>query len=347
MSRRHRGVLIGCGFFANNHMHGWAEIDGAEIVAICDRELGKAEDMAARFGVAAVYDDAAAMLAAIEPDFVDIATTSTTHRMLVELAASHARAVICQKPMADSMADGEAMVAAAERAGIPLLIHENFRWQRPFREIDARVARGDLGRIHFARFAFRHGYDNYRNQPYLAEIERFTLMDVGLHLFDLARHLVGEATTLACRTQRLNPIVKGEDAFTALVGHEDGATSVIDCSFYSKLTPHRFPQTTAWIEGDEGTIDLDEDYRLTVHSASGRETFSVEPPVPTWGEKPWHVIQDSVVAFQRHVVDVLDGKTAPQPSGAHNLKTLAMALAAYESAANDAVIDLRRWKERP
>lgn len=343
----HRGVLIGCGFFANNHMNAWAGIDGAEIVAVCDRDATKARAMAERFGVSGDYTDAAEMLAAVKPDFVDIATTSATHRTLVELAAPHARVIVCQKPMADSMAEGEAMVAAAAQAGATLLIHENFRWQKPFREIAARLVRGDLGRIHFARFAFRHGYDNYKNQPYLAEIERFTLMDVGLHLFDLSRHLVGEAATLSCRTQRLNPIVKGEDAFTALVGHESGATSVIDCSFYSKLTPHRFPQTTAWIEGEHGTIDLDEDYRMTVHGPNGRETLSVEPPVPAWGEAPWHAIQDSVIAFEQHVVDVLDGKADPQPSGAHNLRTLAMALAAYEAAANDTVIDLRRWRETP
>lgn len=345
MSQPHRGVLIGCGFFAGNHMHGWAQIEGAEIVAVCDRDADKARAMAERFGVAGVYTDAADMLAALHPDFVDIATTSATHAALVELAAPYTRAVICQKPMADTMAEAEAMVDAARTAGIPLLIHENFRWQRPFREIGRRLAAGELGKIHFARFSFRHGYDNYQNQPYLAQIERFTIMDVGLHLFDLARHLVGEAETLSCRTQRLNPIVRGEDAFTAMVGHEAGATSILDCSFHSRLTPHRFPQTTAWIEGEDGTVDLDEDYQMTIHGPDGRTTVSVEPEVPAWGERPWHVIQDSVVAFERHVVDVLDGKADPQPSGAHNLKTLAMALAAYEAAETDTVIALSRWRE--
>jgi predicted dehydrogenase len=168
---------------------------------------------------------------------------------------------------------------------------------------------------------------------------------VGLHLFDLSRHLVGEARTLSCRTQRLNPIVKGEDAFTALVGHDNGATSVVDCSFFSKLTPHRFPQTTAWIEGDRGTIDLDEDFRMTVHGPDGRQSFDVAPPVPSWGGKPWHIIQDSVIAFCTHVVDILDGRAQPQPSGADNLRTLTMSLAAYEAAATDRVINLRTWKE--
>lgn len=341
----HRGVLIGCGFFAQNHMHAWTGLDGIEITAVCDRDPKKASETATRFGIPTHYTDAAEMVAAQRPDFVDIATTSASHRALVELAAPHARLVICQKPIADSMAEAEAMVAAADAAGIPLAIHENFRWQLPFRDIAKRIASGDLGKLHYARFAFRHGYDNYANQPYLAEIERFTLMDVGLHLFDLARHLVGEARTLSCRTQRLNPIIKGEDAFTALVGHENGATSVVDCSFYSKLTPHRFPQTTAWIEGDRGTIDLDEDFRITVHGPDGRHSFDLEPPVPAWGGKPWHIIQDSVVAFCQHAVDILDGREGPQPSGANNLKTLAMSLASYEAAAADRVIDLATWRE--
>ena len=48
-----RGVLIGCGFFARNHMHGWAEADGAEIVAVCDRDRARAESFATDFGAAA------------------------------------------------------------------------------------------------------------------------------------------------------------------------------------------------------------------------------------------------------------------------------------------------------
>ena len=84
---------------------------------------------------------------------------------------------------------------------------------------------------------------------------------------------------------------------------------------------------------------------MTVHDPSGRKTYDVEAAVPGWGEKPWHVVEDSVVAFQRHAVAVLEGRAEPQPSGAHNVKTLAMALAAYEAAAANTVIDLDRWKE--
>ncbi len=58
----------------------------------------------------------------------------------------------------------------------------------------------------------------------------------------------------------------------------------------------------------------------------------VEPAVPVWGEKPWHLVQESVVAFQRHAVEVMQGRAEGQPSGADNLRTLAVTLAAIRSA---------------
>ena len=95
-----RGVLIGCGFFARNHMHGWADAPGAEIVGVCDIDPAKAAAFARDFG-ARPFTDAAAMLAELSPDFVDVATTVATHRPLVELALAHGALTICQKPFAD------------------------------------------------------------------------------------------------------------------------------------------------------------------------------------------------------------------------------------------------------
>ena len=200
-----RGVLIGCGFFARNHMHGWAEAEGAEIVAVCDLDRARAQEMADAFGVLGVYTDAEEMLQAERPDFADVATTVESHRKLVELCLSHGAMTICQKPFAETYADGKAMVDAAKRAGRALLIHENFRWQAPLMEVRERIASGSIGRPQFARLSFRHAYDVYANQPYLAGIERFALMDVGLHLFDTARFLMGDAKDIHCRTQSLRP----------------------------------------------------------------------------------------------------------------------------------------------
>ncbi|ABD55979.1 Gfo/Idh/MocA family protein [Jannaschia sp. CCS1] len=326
------GALIGCGFFAENHMHAWAGLEGARIVALCDRDVDKAQAMAKKFGIDQVFSDADDLFAEVSLDFVDVATTAASHRPLVETAVRHAPTVICQKPFAETLEDARAMVAAAQTAGTQLIVHENFRWQRPFVKIKDLITAGQIGAPHWARFSFRHGYDNYVNQPYLAEIERFTIMDVGLHLFDLARHIMGEVTDLSCTTQRLNQVVRGEDAFTALLAHDSGATSVCDCSFWTKLDPDPFPRTLAQIEGAKGTIMLDADFRLTLHTDGAHTITAAEPEVPPWGARPWHGVQDSVIRFQAHALRVMRGEDTPQPSGADNLRTLALALAAYDAA---------------
>ena len=98
-----RGTLIGCGFFAENHLNAWTSmrdtpLEGVELVAVCDLDLTKAEAAAHRFGIPRAYADAETMLAEQKPDFVDIATTLPSHRPLVELAARHGVPAICQNP---------------------------------------------------------------------------------------------------------------------------------------------------------------------------------------------------------------------------------------------------------
>jgi predicted dehydrogenase len=334
-----RVALIGCGFFAENHMQAWAGMDGAQVVAVCDRDPARAARFAARFG-ATPFTDAAAMLAEVRPDIADIATTVPAHRMLVELAARHAGAVICQKPLAETLADARAMVAACAAAGIPFFVHENFRWQLPYRALKQVRGPDGIGAPHFLRLSFRHGHDVYTNQPYLAEVRDLALTDIGLHLFDMARFLMGDIDRVACVTQRLNPRVAGQDAFQALLAHTGGAISTVECSFFSHMDPDPFPETLARIEGDRGTAELLAGMRLRLSRPGWSETRDVEPPVPAWGAKPWHLVQESVVAFQSHVVAVMQGHGAPQPSGAHNMETLAVTLAAIRAAATGQTVSV-------
>jgi len=337
-----RGVLIGCGFFARNHMNAWADIPGATIVGVCDLDPAKAAVFSDDFRAEA-FTDAAAMLDSLRPDFVDIATTVTAHRSLVELAAPRSGLLICQKPLAETLADAFAMVAACDRAGIPFLVHENFRWQAPFRALRAALEAGQIGAPQFLRLSFRHGFDVYANQPYLAEVRNLALTDVGLHLFDLARFFLGDVTSVACQTQRLNPRVTGQDAFTALLRHHSGSVCSVECSFHSTYSPDPFPQTVAVLEGTMGTLELSAGYRMTLHRDGQATVNDVEPAVPVWGEKPWHLVQDSVLAFQTHAIEVLAGRATPQPSGVHNLETLAVTRAAIHAADTGTTVDLAAY----
>jgi len=327
-----KGGLIGCGFFAMNHLHAWRDVEGAGITALCDRDPERLARAAEAFGIARTYADAAEMLAAEALDFVDVATTVATHRPLVELAAAAGVHVICQKPFASSMADARAMVAAADAAGRTLMVHENFRWQSAIRR--AREEMPAIGRPFWVRGSFRSGFDVYAGHPYLAAEERFIIQDLGIHVLDVARFLFGEVATLSARTQRVNPRVRGEDVATMLLGHEGGATSVVDCSYASRLPRENFPETLLEIEGADGSLRLDAGYRLTVHAGGETRVIDASPPVLSWAERPWHNVQESVLAIERHFVACLRDGREPETSGADNLRTLALVEAAYDSASD-------------
>ena len=327
-----RATLVGCGFFAENHLNAWRDLEGVDVVAVCDIDSAKATAAASMFGAARAYTDAEEMLVNEKPDFIDIVTTLPSHRPLVELAARHRVAAICQKPFAANLEDGAAMVRACEEAGVPLMVHENFRWQQPLLAVRQAIDSGRIGMPFFGRISFRHDWDVYSRQPYLAEDRRFAIMDVGIHLIDVARFYFGEVKRISCAIQRINPRVKGEDVATMLLEHASGATCVVDCSFFTHLDPNPFPQTLVDIDGDAGSIRLAEGYRMTVTASGRSETKVVDAPVRPWMERPWHVVQDSVVNIQRHWIERLRRGGSPDTSGADNLNVLRLVLAAYESA---------------
>jgi len=334
-----KGALIGCGFFAQNQLHAWRDIDGVEIVALCDQDAGRLAQTAADFDIARTHRDAAEMFAKGGFDFVDIATTVPSHLPLVKMAAEAGVHIICQKPFAENLADARAMVAAADAAQKTLMVHENFRWQSAIQAALYVVKSGSIGDPFFGRFSFRSGYDVFSGQPYLAEGARFIIEDLGIHILDIARAFLGDADRIAATTKRINPNIKGEDVATMLLTHKGGATSVVDCSYATRRTPETFPQTLLEIDGTEGTVRLDAGYQLSV---TGKETHSVDvnPPVLPWAEKPWHNIQESVLTIQQHFVDCVSKGRAPQTSGADNLQTLALVEAAYLSAAEGRTVRL-------
>ena len=109
----------------------------------------------------------------------------------------HRLPVICQKPLAPDPGDGSPECAYCEARGVPLLVHENFRWQTPVRQLAAELRAGAIGAPFRARIEFTTGFPVFQNQPFLRELPRFILSDVGVHVLDVARFLFGEATSLA------------------------------------------------------------------------------------------------------------------------------------------------------
>lgn len=325
-----RGGLVGCGFFARNHAHAWGELDGVEIVAACDLDPGRARSFAADFGIARAYSDPARMLSDERLDFVDIVTQPQSHRELVELAARSGVHTICQKPLAPTLEDARAMVETCRAAGVRFMVHENFRWQTPMRAL--RESAQEIGDLFHGGIRFRSGFDVYAAQPYLATDERFIIYDLGVHLLDLARFFLGEASRVHCETQRVNPRIRGEDVATLLLKTPAGAVCVIEMSYASRTEPELFPQTLVHLEGASGAATLGPHYQLTVTTPRGTERRAVAPQSYPWSSSPAEAIQESVVAIQRHWLQCLREDREPETSGADNLRTLELVFGAYDSA---------------
>jgi len=327
--------VIGCGFFSRNHLNSWKDLApaGADLVAVCDSDAEKARAAAAAFGVPRWYSDAEAMFAAETLGLVDIVTRMDTHRRLAELAFGHGIPAIVQKPFAPTWADCVAIVEAAEKAGLFLAVHENFRFQAPLIKVKQLLDSGAIGKPSWARISFRTGYDIYKGQPYFYDEERFVILDLGVHVVDVARFLLGEVERVSCETQKRNPKVQAEDTATMLLRHASGAVSVVEATYETKKLPDSFPETLIEIEGPRGAIVTKPGYRMEV-TVDGKLTASeFEIPLLHWAKPPWHMVEESVFKACAHFLEcVREGREAAT-SGRDNLKTYAICEAAYKSAA--------------
>lgn len=329
-----RVAVIGCGFFAQNHLNGWRDLapDGIELVAVCDIDPQKAEAAAKTFGVPRFYVDAKAMLDNEKLDFVDIVTQMDTHLEMVKLACARRIDIVLQKPLAPSWETAREVVETARRAGVRLAIHENFRYQAPMRKLKGVLDSGAIGRPTWARIAFRTGYDIYAVQPYLHQAKRFAILDVGIHMLDLARFFLGDVERVSCETQRRNPENVGEDTATIMLKHRSGAVSVVECSMESRIDPDPFPETLVAIEGELGSASVGPG--LAGHITSGGQSRDERfgSPLLSWTSEPWHTVQESVLRTEEAIVRAWRAGKDPESTGDDNLKTYALVEAAYAAA---------------
>lgn len=338
--------VIGCGFYAQNHLHAWKELasEGAVLAAVCDVDAGKAEAAGRAFGVPS-YTEAATMLASARLDAVDIATRHDTHRALCELAIARGIATIVQKPFAPSWEDCVAIVEAAEKAGVWLAVHENFRFQTPMRHVRRVIDSGAIGTPSWARVAFRTGFDVYRTQPYFYDEERLAIADVGIHMLDLARYFLGEAERISCEIQRRNPKVKAEDTATMLLRHTSGAVSVVECTYEARRDPDPFPETLVEIEGETGSIVVRAGSTMRVTSHGKVTEEDIGSPPRAWTSQPWHVAQEGAFNACRHFLDCLKRGVPAETSGEDNLRTYALVDAAYRAAAEHRAVAPASWRQ--
>jgi predicted dehydrogenase len=336
-----RFAVVGAGFWSQYQLAGWRELEGVECVAVCDRVRAKAEALAGRFGVPADYDDPEELLRRENVDFLDVITTPEAHGPVVRLAAAHGKGAVCQKPLAPSLAEATGMVAACRDAGVPLLVHENWRWQTPIRQLKAVLDAGRIGTPFRARIDFVSGFDVFANQPNLADLEQFILTDMGTHILDIPRFLFGETNRLFCQTRRVQHRIKGEDVATVMLAMESGVTVVCNMAYAGNHLEHdRFPETYVFVEGAAGSVELGPDYWVRTTTAEGTHARRYPPPRYPWANPDYDVVHSSIVPCNADLLAALRGEREAETTGADNLKTLRLVFGSYDSAASGEAVRL-------
>lgn len=332
-----RLVVIGCGFWSRYQTAAWGEIENVELVAVCDRNEAHAKKMAGAFNVS-YFVDAEKMLSEVAPDLVDIITDIHSHAALVRLAAKHSVAVICQKPMAPDFSTAREMVSACASAQVPFFVHENFRWQTPLRRTKEILDSGVIGKVFKARVSFCSAFPVFENQPSLKDLEQFIIADVGSHILDVVRFILGEVRSLYCRIKSVNPGIRGEDVANMLLEMRSGVHCMVEMSYASRLEKEVFPQTLVQLEGERGTISLEADFAIKVTTREETASEYAAPKVYSWSNPDYAVVHSSMVEINRDFSSALLSGKPPETSGADNLETVRLVYAAYESAEKDIVI---------
>jgi len=337
-----RVLCFGAGYFSQFHLEAWQRIPEVQLVGLCDIDIEKAVRQAGAYAIPRTYADPATAIAAAKPDFVDVITRPDTHLSLVELAVQHQLPIICQKPLAPDFATAVKLVEMAKSATVPLMVHENFRFQPWHREIKRLLINETIGdRLHSltcrSRMGDGYGEDAYLGrQPYFRQMPRLLVHETGVHFIDLFRFLAGEIDEVYAVLRRLNSVISGEDTGLLTFRFNSGTVGVWDANRYNQgtATDPRLTLGEFLIEGNGGSIRLYADARITVQPLRGCE---VEHPYE-WTRAGFS--GDCVYHTQRHFVQQLMAGTDFETSGCEYLKTLTVQEAAYHSAAKNCPVSI-------
>lgn len=327
-------AVIGAGYFSHFHFDAWNRIDDVELVAVCDVDETKAQELASQYEIPNVATDYRAMLDQYQPDVVDIVTRPDTHLEIVTEAASRNLAVICQKPLAPTMNEVRQIADVVRTSGVRFMVHENFRFQPWYREARQLIDAGVIGdKLHTITFRNRAGDgwgDNayLARQPYFQTMEKFLIFEAGIHTIDTFRYLGGEIEKTWCMHRKLNPVIAGEDTALGIFQFADGGTGVYDANRFNESTAEnpRYTFGELLIEGNEGSIRMYDDARLTIQKlGEAEQPHDYSPSKDGFAG-------DCVFTTQQHFVDGLLNKQAFETDLESYLKSIAVQEAMYQSA---------------
>lgn len=324
-------ACLGAGYFSQFHTDAWHRNPRTVLIACADQSIEKASATVAKQAFSCLQD----MLSACQPDILDIVTPPETHFSAIEYALDQRlSAIICQKPFCRSREEAGRAVELAAAADIPLIVHENFRFQPWYRCMKQAITDNQLGQV--LQFTFRlrtgdgQGDDAYLDrQPYFRDMPRLLIHETGVHWIDTFRYLLGPAESVYADLRTLNPCVKGEDAGFMIFAYTDGKRALFDGN---RLLDHQTANTRitlgeALLEGTDGQISLDGNGEVALRKFGETHTRLLLK-AKQWGG----FAGDCVYALQDHVVKALLDGSALENQAVEYLSVLDLVEKVYASA---------------
>lgn len=323
--------IIGAGAMGMTHAAAWSYTP-AQVVGV----VAKTPDLArplADCHRCRVYPSLEALLPDV--DVLDICTPTHLHHAMVLQAAAAGKHVICEKPLARSIVQGQEMIAACARAGVKLLVAHVVRFFPEYALAKQTVSSGSIGRpavIRLKRLVFqpRKADDNW-----FVDFDKSggMMMDLMIHDFDYARWVAGDVMTVYARSILSQSPDVGVDHGLAILTHRNGAISHIEGSW--AYPPPTF-RTAFEIACERGLLvhDSAATAPISVHAHKrGDEAGDVPLPASPLTESPYTT---EIKAFYHAIAD-----DAPTPvTATDGLAAVQIALAAIQSAQGGAPVDL-------
>jgi predicted dehydrogenase len=322
--------VVGTGFIGETHVAAWTA-EGARVV-VHDVDTGRAAALAERHG-ARHADSLGELLGAV--DAVDVCTPTHLHAEVAIAAAGAGRHVICEKPMARTLADAEAMLAAAREAGVRLFVAHVVRFFPEYAAARAAVLDGAIGEpavLRLTRASFRprhpagHWFFDHAKSGGI-------VLDLMIHDLDYARWVAGDVVAVHCRSASVSRPDAGVDHAVAILTHRSGAISHVSASW--GYAPPTF-WTALEIAGSLGLIEQDSTTTapvapsLLAGAADGTVTAMADTGL---AGDPFRL---ELAEFARAIRDGTEARIG----AADGLEALRIALAADESARTGAVVRL-------
>jgi len=257
-------ALIGCGKVGPIHAQALSELPESRFVAVCDTDRTRSEMFAERYGVRA-HMDAEEMLHNPDVQMVSICTPHPTHAKLAAAAARAGVHVLVEKPMAASLGDCDAMIAAAEEGGVKTGVISQRRLYEPTQRVKRAIEEGRIGKPILATLVVMGWRDEayYRSDPWRGKWETEgggVLVNQTPHQLDLLQWLLGPIKELFGYWDNLNhPYIEVEDTAIAVLRFQNGALGTILVSnsqkpgFYSKIHVHGQNGASVGVQTDGGS----------------------------------------------------------------------------------------------